>query len=97
MINYEVLDKQINGFAVIRISEGEFQGVQYTYGALSIEEDTVNDVAKLKFEYDIIEGSVNDVSGFESLIAVILHDTLDTQVETETVIYHGGTNDSVES
>jgi len=46
----------------IRVNSGEYSGVVYNYGKVSVEEDEDNDQAYLLFEYDIV-----DSNGFELL------------------------------
>lgn len=46
----------------IRVNSGEYSGVVYNYGKVSVEEDKDNDRAYLLFEYNIV-----DSNGFELL------------------------------
>lgn len=44
-----------NNLVNVRLLSGDFSGVEYTYGKVSIEEDEKNDTAYLSFEYTIVE------------------------------------------
>lgn len=67
--------------AVIEIQEGKYKGVQYFYQKVDLK-DVEN--FKLKFEYNIIEGSVNlpeDEKDFINTIGDILTQIVSQDIE----------------
>lgn len=87
----EVTDKSINGFQVIRIKKGEFEGIEYIYGSVSFEE--IGDTVKLHFVYDLVSGCPADEPKFHKLTGDILVSILDRQLLNSDVVYHNGINE----
>nr|QMP83360.1 MAG: hypothetical protein [Caudoviricetes sp.] len=50
----------------ITLLKGDFSGVVYSYGKVSVEEDEENDKAYLNFDFDIEDN--NDIEGIEKNI-----------------------------
>lgn len=50
----------------IKLLQGDFSGVVYSYGKVSVEEDEENDRAYLNFDFDIDDN--NDIEGIEKNI-----------------------------
>jgi hypothetical protein len=50
----------------IKLLHGDFSGVVYSYGKVSVEEDEENDRAYLNFDFDIDDN--NDIEGIEKNI-----------------------------
>ena len=84
----EVTSKSINGSQIIRIKQGEFEGIEYVYGAVSFEE--LGDKVKLHFVYDLVSGCPSDESRFHNLTGDILVSILDRQLLNNDVVYHNG-------
>ena len=53
--DFQLVEKEQNDFLSIKIKKGSYKNVIYTYGKVSINEDKENDVATLKFSYNIEE------------------------------------------
>lgn len=87
---FEVTDRLINNVSVIRITDGEFEGVEFTFGAVSVSEE--NETAKLSFEYNLIsdDNLIEPEDRFQNLIGSILSDIMYDQLDKEEVIYKGG-------
>ena len=83
----DVKEETINGFHIIRIKSGEFKDIEYVYGEVSFEEDTPT----LKFVYEVLsEFKPNNIKVFENLLGDLLVAMIERQLETSSVIYHGG-------
>ena len=52
---YEATEELHNGFVVIRIKSGPFEGVQYTYEKIGVEESEDKQTAKLIFNPIIVK------------------------------------------
>ena len=91
MPNYEVIDKTINGFHPIKITDGEFKDIEFCYGAVVIEEDQEKDCATLKFDYSVLVGDhTKNPDGFKAMIGDILKNMLEEQLKNSEVVYAGG-------
>ena len=64
--------------AVIEIQEGKYKGVQYFYEKVDLK-DVEN--FKLKFDYNIIEGKVEDEKDFINTIGDILTQIVSQDIE----------------
>jgi len=87
---FEVTDRLIDNVSIIRITDGEFEGVEFTFGSVAVEPD--GDSARLKFEYNIVTGEhlIDPLDRFKNLICDILTDIMYDQLDKEEVIYKGG-------
>jgi len=87
----ETTKDDINGFIVIRIKKGEFEGVEFTYGAVAVNE--VIGTATLSFEYNVIKGSnmveANE-EAFTDVAGDILMEMVTRQIAEGSVVYYGG-------
>lgn len=54
-IDYVLVERPSSEFYSIKLLSGKYAGVIYTYGTVSLREDTKNDVARLEFEFKIDE------------------------------------------
>lgn len=75
-----------SGLVGINLLVGEYEGVVYRYGKVSVEEDKENDRAYLSFEYDIIdpnnkEDLENDLQ-FKDHIGNVLQSIMMKSIET---------------
>lgn len=52
---YVFVEKKDSELYSLKIVQGPYNNVIYTYGSVTIEEDTENDLARLKFNYHIEE------------------------------------------
>ena len=88
--NFELTDRYVNNVNVVRVTDGEFKGVELTYGSVAFETD--GDSARLKFEYEIVTGEhlIIDLERFKNLIGDILTDIISEQLDKNEVIYKGG-------
>ena len=64
--------------AVIEIQEGKYKGVQYFYEKVDLK-DVEN--FKLKFDYNIIEGKVEDEKDFINTIGDVLTQIVSQDIE----------------
>jgi len=90
---YELTGIVEHNVSVIKIIKGEFEGVEYTYGSVAVEEDHEKKSASLNFQYTIIAGDVGSrTEAWRLLIGDILLSMLDDQIKDESVIYKGTGN-----
>jgi len=87
---YSVTNNSINGFATIKILEGEFIGVEYCYGSVGVQENTADDSATLKFEITTVRGDIDNRATFDIIAGDILINLIDQQIESNDVVYTGG-------
>jgi hypothetical protein len=52
-IDYVFVEKPSSDFYSVKLLKGEYAGVIYTYGAVTLKEDKKNDTAVLQFQYKI--------------------------------------------
>lgn len=77
-IDYKFLfseEEDFSEFAKIQLLTGEFSGVVYHYGKVSVQEDKENDQAFLNFEYDVVSDnglSLSESHDFKEHIGNIL-------------------------
>lgn len=50
-----------SGLMNIKLASGDYEGVEYRYGKVSVEEDEENDQAYLSFEFDVIDPGENSL------------------------------------
>lgn len=74
--------------------EGPFKGIIFTYGAVSIDEDPINDSAILSFDYTLVseEPENLDVHEFKIALGDHLSALLLEQLSKNDVVYTGGTD-----
>jgi hypothetical protein len=102
---YSVLENKHNGMHAIKLTAGPFEGIMYTYGKVSFDEDEANDTVRLAFEYEIIDNAnkgLTDMKPFETYIGKILEELIHQGIEENNLSYTGGidenrTKDSSES
>jgi hypothetical protein len=94
---YTKLDKDINGFQVFKISDGQFKDIEFTFGSVNVEESTDKEECKIFFTYNIVSGEILDKKDFEKLLSTILNSIMFEQLNEGTLIYGGGTDgDSIQ-
>lgn len=73
----------------IGLQGGVYDGIVFRFGKVQLipEEDRL----RLKFEYDIIEGSVDDAADFIDHIGPILVELIEEGVVKNNIVYTGGT------
>lgn len=54
-VDYVLVEKPSSEFYSMKLLTGNWTGVIYTYGTVSIQEDKENDVARLEFQFKIDE------------------------------------------
>ena len=78
----------------IKLTEGQYKGIIFSYGAVSFEED--GDILRLKFEYDIheAEGISYVQSELEEHLGQLLQLILVEQLMNNEVVYTGGVDEN---
>ena len=95
MINYTLTDSETSdGFMIIRLDEGKFKDVEFHYTEVSFSGD---DVPILNFSYNLVSGEMpdGDVKDFQELIFNILISIIETQIESNEVVYSGGVDETI--
>lgn len=101
---HKVVESRDNGIEAIKLTEYPYEGIIFSYGKVNFEEDPINDILRLKFEYDIHEGEVPpwNLERFEEYIGGLLQELIHQGIEDNNITYTGGidnenrTGDSVE-
>ena len=80
---YEYTEKTHNGYVVIRIRHGEYEGVEYTYEKLSVDEGIDKKSARLNFNINLVENPKEVIIGeeFYMLAGDIVIELLDNWLE----------------
>jgi hypothetical protein len=94
---YVVLDSKQDGLQAIKLTEGAFEGIIYTYGKVEFDENETTDNIHLRFEYDIIEQndkSLTDKAPFEQYIGDILQELIYEGIERNNLTYTGGVDEN---
>jgi len=94
---YQVLEHKHSGLQAIKLTEGAFEGIIYTYGKVSIDTDEENGRIHLKFEYEILDYAdkgMTDIKPFESYIGKILEGLIHEGVEENSLTYTGGVDEN---
>ena len=91
MIKCEVLETATDhGFNKIKLLEGEFKDVVFSYGSVSVDEQ--GEHATLHFDYDVYDGTIENVERFEQTIGDLLMYILEEQITHNQVVYANGTD-----
>lgn len=94
---YVVLENKHNGMHAIKLTEGAFEGIIYTYGKVSFDEDEENDTVRIAFEYEIIDNAskgMTDMKPFENYIGKILEELIHQGIEENNLTYTGGVDEN---
>jgi tRNA A37 threonylcarbamoyltransferase TsaD len=82
------------GFQIIEIQEGEFEGIDFNFSQVRIEEE--NDVGRMRFDYTVVSGEVSEdetsrfVKVIGDILISILSDQMNKPLGAQTVVYAGG-------
>lgn len=81
-----------SGFQIIKLTEGQFEGVEYYYTEVSFSE---GDYQTLSFIYELVNdnGKITQKNQeiFQNLIGDILTNIMEQQLESNDVVYANGT------
>jgi hypothetical protein len=94
---YVVVQSKQDGLQAIKLTEGAFEGIIYTYGKVSFDEDEANDKVHLHFEYDILDYNdkgLTDKAPFEQYIGDILQELIHEGIERNNLTYTGGVDEN---
>lgn len=101
----QIMESRANGMEAIKLTEPPFDGIIYSYGKVSMDEDEENNTLHLSFEYEILDNAdkgLTDMKPFEAYIGKILEELIHIGIEENSITYTGGidenrTKDSDES
>lgn len=86
-----------NNEGIITINEGEFCGIAYKYGKVSIDTDSTTGEPCMTFGYNIVsETKPSDISNFRDAIAALLHEMILDQIGSGELQYSGGVGPSLD-
>jgi hypothetical protein len=91
------MENKSNGMQAIKLTEGAFEGIIYTYGKVEFKEDSDNDSANLAFEYEILDNAdkgMTDMKPFEAYIGKILEELIHIGIEENSISYTGGVDEN---
>jgi hypothetical protein len=94
---YVVVESKQDGLQAIKLTEGAFEGIIYTYGKVTFDEDEANDKIHLRFEYDILDHNdkgLTDKAPFEQYIGDILQELIHEGIERNNLTYTGGVDEN---
>lgn len=97
MNNYIVVENRQNGNDAIKLTENPFEGIIYTYGKVSFEEDELNSSLKINFEYDVLDYNdkvITDMKPFEKYIGDILTELIHEGIAKNNLTYTGGIDEN---
>jgi len=80
---YEATEELHNNFVVIRITQGPFKGIEYTYEKIGVEESEDKKSARLIFNPIIVKNTSNVIldDDFYKLCGDVVIDLLDKWIE----------------
>ena len=80
---YEATEELHNGFVIVRIKSGQFEGVEYTYEKIGVEESEDKKHAKLIFNPIIVKNPKDAILGedFFKLAGDVVIDLLEKWIE----------------
>lgn len=74
----------------LELLSGEYSGVIYRYGQVSVQEDKENESASLLFEFEVVDSgefdSLLDDVGFKNHIGRILSNLVESQLEQQGLL-----------
>jgi hypothetical protein len=94
---YIIVQSKHDGLHAVKLTEGAFSGIIYTYGKVEFDEDEENDMIHLRFEYDIIDHNnkgLSDKAPFEQYIGDILQELIHEGIEQNNLTYTGGVDEN---
>lgn len=94
---FSILENKHNGMHAVKLTGGPFEGIIYTYGKVSFDEDEANDTIRLAFEYEIIDSAdkgMTDMKPFETYIGKILEELIHQGVKENNLSYTGGIDEN---
>jgi len=89
--NYQLLDNEINGMDVIKLTSKPYTGILYTYGVVRLIEES--EQLRIQFEFDVHENPTKvdtTTQDFRNYIGDILVELLDEGVIKNNITYTGG-------
>lgn len=92
---FEISDQTTeDGYHIIRITEGKFEGISFSFGKVEFKEN--NDDPVLSFQYDLYEGELplDSKDEFEDTLGNILHGLIVEQLENNEIVYGGGIDEN---
>ena len=93
-IKYETGPYDVNSYYII-YTEGKYEGVKIVLGAVKFVENTEQDNCTLKYNYDIIDGMIeeSDKKDFDTYIGDTLMQMLSDGVKNNDLVYTGGVDE----
>jgi hypothetical protein len=93
-IQYETEPYGTNQYS-IEYTEGKYAGIKIVLGAVRLEENQAQDNCTLKYNYDIIEGKIDDSDKkeFDNHIGDTLMQMLSDGVKNNDLVYSGGVDE----
>jgi hypothetical protein len=89
-----VVENRKSGVEALRLTDGPYKGIIYSYGKVSFEEE--GEHCHMNFEYDIIDdiGMEYDPDDFVTYIGDILSYLIVKQLQENSISYTGGIDEN---
>ena len=84
MFNYSIIKNRTTGEDAIRINDEPFEGIIFSFGQISFNENKETNWLNLNFEYQIIDKAnkeFGNLEPFEEYLGELLQDIIHRQVE----------------
>ena len=90
-----VVENRKTGHDALRLTDGPYKGMIYTYGKVSFDEEGTEKV-HMNFEYDIIQddGVTYNEDEFVEYIGHILQHLINKQLQENSITYTGGIDEN---
>lgn len=96
-VAHKILEQSLNGEKIyaVRLLDEPFDGIVFSYGAVSFSENEEEDKACIHFDYTLIRdnGKQYDKSEFENTIGVLLEDMIRFELQRNNLVFTGGTDE----
>jgi hypothetical protein len=94
MLNYTVLQKDVNGSQLIELTSGKYSGIIYSYGKVEFGEE--EDHAVMHFEYTVHDdfGIELNEEELKQELGDILLEIIETGIAKNSIVYSGGVDEN---
>jgi hypothetical protein len=91
-----VMQNRHNDMQALKLTEEPYKGIMYVYGKVDFDADEENDIAHLKFDYEIIDNANKeyDAKEFEAYIGKILEELIHQGIKDNSLVYTGGIDEN---
>jgi hypothetical protein len=94
---YTIVEHINSSAHAIKLLEAPFDGIIYSYGKVTFDEEDENDLLHINFEYEILDNAdkgMSDLAPFETYIGKILEELIHISLENKLTVYKGGVDEN---